>query len=123
MMEDLELLENKKMNVLSKKIVLSSHKSTIVVDLTEIEYLSSNGCYTTFYLNNKNEFVTSKPISYYSKLLENSNFFRIHHKYIINIKYLEEILNGTPFRIKLSSGKVLPVTRFKKNDFMKLFIH
>lgn len=124
MKTDLDVVvKEKKVKTYNDKIVLSSHKNTLLVDVSEIVYLSSNGCYTTFYLLNNSYFTTSKPLSYYNKLLENNNFFRIHHKYLINIKYTKEIISGLPFKVKLSNDVVLPVTKIKKNDFVKLFIH
>lgn len=63
------------------------------IDLLKLEnilFLKSEGRYTTFYLNNNEQILSSKNIGEYENLL-NNNFFRIHNSYIINLAFVKSI--------------------------------
>ena len=48
--------------------------------------MEANNNYTTFYLANNSKLTVSKTLGYYEELLEDTFFFRIHAKYLVNIK-------------------------------------
>ncbi|NSW46411.1 MAG: LytTR family transcriptional regulator [Bacteroidales bacterium] len=119
----IEREETKIEEIKFRKIVLPSLKSSVVVDLSEIEYLESHGCYTEFSLVNGTRYTSSKPLLYYDELLRKYNFFRVHNKYIVNIEHVKGFAIGLPLKLILTSGNLLHVSRLKKNDFMKLYLH
>jgi len=106
-----------------KKIIIQGKNSSDIYSLADIEYVKSRGCYTNFHLVNGDKIVSSKPLAYYEKLLAEHGFIRIHYQYLVNLEHLKSLLNGLPFRIKLTSGQILPVTRYRKMEFYELFLH
>lgn len=110
--------------IYDNKIVLSNSKSSIIVNLSDVEYIESNGCYSHFHLSNdKRVIISSKPLMYYQSILVSHNFLRVHNKYLVNVEHIKEILSGKNLQIVLSSKDVLPVSKFKKSDLTKMFLY
>jgi two-component system LytT family response regulator len=105
------------------RLIIKGKNSSDIFALADIEYGKSRGCYTDFHLVNGAKITSSKPLAYYEKVLAEHNFYRIHHQYLVNIEHVKSLLNGIPFKIKLFSGNILPVSRLKKSDFSDLFLH
>lgn len=105
------------------KIVIVSSKKSIVLALDKIEYLEAMQCYTNIYDITGNSYLSSRPLKYYTELLMDKNFLRVHNKYLININYVSEIESGVPYRVILNSGKVIPVTKFNKGELINLIMN
>jgi|GEM_PF-5333936 hypothetical protein len=57
------------------------------------------------------------------KLITYILILRPLQKYLMNVSYIKSLLKGNPLYIKLSSGTTLQVSRFKKADLLKFFLH
>ena len=85
-------------------------------------YCESNGNYTTFYLtDNIKPILVSRQLGEYEKLLPETEFTRIHDKYIINLSYIKEYIKGSGGEVVLENGKELPVASRRKEDFLARF--
>lgn len=73
-----------------KTIMLKSGKKTYPVKLSEINYIESDGDYLKVQLTDRHIIIHDTLKNFISKL-GNSDFFRIHRSYIINIKKIEYI--------------------------------
>jgi two-component system LytT family response regulator len=105
------------------RLIIQGKNSSDIFALADIEYGKSRGCYTDFHLVNGNRITSSKPLAYYEKLLVEHGFIRIHHQYLVNIEHVKSLLNGIQFKIKLTSGNILPVSYLRKSDFLELYLH
>lgn len=105
------------------KIIIPRKNSSDIYLLSEIEYLSSTGCYTNIHLVDKSKIISSKPLAYYEGLLSDFGFLRIHQKYLVNKECIKTILNGKPLKIKLKSETILTVTRYKKFELYQMFLY
>lgn len=103
------------------QIVITTSKKAMVLDLDDIEFLQSKHCYTEFFTSKQEHIMSSKPIKYYEELLADKHFIRIHNQYLVNKRHIKEILSGTPIKVVLTSGIVIPVTKFKKNELIKQY--
>ncbi len=101
-------------------ITVSSLEKVDFLKKEDIVYCASDGKYTTFYLTNGKNIVSSKNIGVYEKLLENSFFYRIHHSYIINIKHLLKINKRDGCFCELQNNIFLPISKRKQEDFFKI---
>jgi len=106
-----------------KKIIILNNGASEVYSLSEIEYILSEGCYSEFNLTDRRKLTSSKPISYYESILSDYGFIRIHKRYLLNLEHLSVIMPGNPLRVKLKSGELLPVTKYKKLEIYKMFLH
>ena len=112
----MELMENRKP---SERIALPTIDGLIIIDLKDILYCQSENNYTRFHLVNGKTFFVSKTLKKAEVLLMNDkDFFRIHHSFIINLRYIQRYYKGDGGEISLINGKNLPVSRTKKQEFL-----
>lgn len=94
---------------------LQGFKLTNIADIVRCEADSS---YTTFYLIDKTKIIVSRALHDFEEHLSEFNFFRIHHKHLINISHLKEYIKGKGGQVIMTDGSVLDVSVRKKNDFL-----
>ncbi|AEI49656.1 LytR/AlgR family response regulator transcription factor [Runella slithyformis] len=72
------------------------------IDLRRILYLSAQGNYTRFHLDDGEQVITSHSLSIYARLLEKHGFVRVHKSHLLNLEFLRHC------RIQRSQWLVLP---------------
>jgi len=55
--------------------------------------------------------------------LPESWFIRVHHQYLINIQHILRYEKGDGGNITLINGVIIPVSRYKKAEFLKIMLH
>ncbi|UAM99431.1 LytTR family transcriptional regulator DNA-binding domain-containing protein [Polaribacter litorisediminis] len=108
-------------NTLKKKFEYVSITSVDKIELLKVEdivFCKADGKYTEFYTANKQMIVSSRNLGEYEPSL-NNNFFRIHHSYIVNIKYIIKIIKNNGLFCELPDGKLLPVAKRRQEEFVK----
>ncbi len=100
------------------RIILSTLQGFKIVDIASIIRCEADSSYTTFYLTNKTKIMVSKTLHEFEPMLLEQNFFRIHHKHLINIDHLQEYIKGRGGQVVMSDESVLDVSYRKKNDFL-----
>jgi two-component system LytT family response regulator len=115
------LLEQNTQKSEPEKIPLSTSNGLVFVKLTDIMYCESSGNYTNFYLCDDKKIMVSRQLGEYEKLLPETNFIRIHDKYIINLSYIKEYIKGSGGDVVLENGKELPVATRRKEEFLSRF--
>ena len=115
------LLEQNTQKAGPEKIPLSTSNGLIFVKLSDIMYCESSGNYTSFYLCDDKNIMVSRQLGEYEKLLPDTNFIRIHDKYIINLTYIKEYIKGSGGDVVLENGKELPVATRRKEEFLSRF--
>lgn len=105
----------------SDKIPLSTTNGLVFVKLSDIMYCESSGNYTNFYLCDDKKILVSRQLGEYEKLLPETNFIRIHDKYIIQLNYIKEYKKGSGGEVILENGKELPVASRRKEEFLSRF--
>ena len=120
-------LEQNTRQAVPDKIPLSTSNGLVFVKLTEILYCESSGNYTNFFLCNDaqqsatKKIMVSRQLGEYEKLLPETNFTRIHDKYIINLSFIKEYIKGSGGDVVLENGKELPVASRRKEEFLARF--
>ncbi|MEL6944459.1 MAG: LytTR family DNA-binding domain-containing protein [Bacteroidota bacterium] len=97
---------------------ICSKSSTRYVALKEIVYLQAGRNYTSFLLANGEELVASKHLGHYAPQFPCCQFFRCHQSYLVNLKYIQEILSADGYWVKLKNEEVLPLTRGRKEGLL-----
>jgi two-component system, LytTR family, response regulator len=115
------LLEQTNKQAAPNKIPLSTSNGLVFVKLQDIVYCESSGNYTHFHLCDEKKIVVSRQLGEYEKLLPETEFTRIHDKYIINLSYIKEYIKGSGGEAVLENGKELPVATRRKEDFLARF--
>ena len=103
-----------------QKISLHTSEKIIVIELTDIIYCKSDNNYTTFFLENKTKILVSKTLKYYSDMLKEFNFLRVHQSYLINIKYIKEFIKSDGGYLILKDNSNIPVSVRKRNEVVEV---
>ncbi|WP_428665811.1 LytR/AlgR family response regulator transcription factor [Runella sp.] len=85
-----------------------------VIDPRRIIYLSGQGNYTIFHLNDGEQVVTSLSLSSYAPLLETCGFIRVHKSYLLNGYYLDKCRLDRYSELTLPNGKVIEIARRRR---------
>lgn len=115
------LLEQSSKQAAPNKIPLSTSNGLVFVKLTDIMYCESSGNYTTFFLADEKKILVSRQLGEYEKLLPDSEFIRIHDKYIINLSFIKEYIKGSGGDVILENGREIPVAARRKEEFLARF--
>lgn len=88
------------------------------VDICEIIRCEADSCYTFIYLADKTKIIVSKTLHDFENYLSGYNFYRIHHKHLINLGHLKEYIKGKGGQVIMADNSILDVSVRKKNDFL-----
>lgn len=99
-------------------IAISSSSKIEIIHIKDIIYLEADGRYTIFYLTNNNIKIASKNLGEYEKQF-NGNFFRVHHRYIVNLSMVSSINKTAGNYCELINGKTLPIAKRRQDELHK----
>lgn len=85
----------------------------------DVMFCMADGKYTTFFLLGGKKIVSSKNLGEYEKVLDGSCFYRVHHGYIINIRYLISIIKKDGVYCELANKITIPVSKRRQESFNK----
>lgn len=105
-------------NPVQNKINLPTLQGFKRVNVDEIIRCEAYSNYTFIYLLDKSKVMVSKTLYDFEKNLSGYNFFRIHHKHLINLEHLKEYIKGKGGQVVMADNSVLDVSIRKKNDFL-----
>lgn len=78
-------------------------------------------CILIFYLKGNEKILISKPLKYFTDLLENKElFYKTHRSYLVNLQYLQKIVKKEGTYIELENNHRVPVSKEKKEDLFQL---
>jgi two-component system, LytTR family, response regulator len=113
----LEMLNIKK----NKRFAVPTMEGLIMVDSETILYCESDSAYCKIYfINTQKPLVISKTLKEVEEVLQGTDFCRINHSYLINMKCVQSYIRGEGGEVVLNNGIHLPVSRTKKQDFLSL---
>lgn len=103
------------------KIALEVPKGIMFVSYDDIIYFEADGVYTKVYLKNSKPRLISKTLKYFEEQLEDKPiFYRTHRSYLINLKFMSEVVKKDGLHVVLENNKTIPVARDKKEEFLEL---
>jgi two-component system LytT family response regulator len=111
----IELLHQKQHKQLHR-IALQSAKETRFIEPDSIIRCESSNNYTSFFLNNQEKIIVSKPIYEYESLLQDYGFIRCHQSHLVNKKYIKSLLKNDGGLLLLEDGNQIPISRQKKEQ-------
>lgn len=101
------------------RLSLSISTGVIFINTADILYCEANRGYTFFFMKNGDKHITSKTLKEYEDILSPAQFFRIHHSYLINLTEIKRYIKGDGGTAIMSNNTELPVSKRKKDDFVK----
>lgn len=100
------------------RVALPTMEGFEVIDCGHICYCESDGGYTRFFLMNSQMIMISKTLKEVEEVLEKKGFCRVHHSYLINLRYVKKYYRGDGGEVIMIDEKAIPVSRSKKQDFL-----
>lgn len=101
-------------------VAIPSTKKIYFKQLNDILYFESDGRYTVVHLLGGQSIVVAKNMGEYEKVLAPNYFFRIHRKYLINIKYIVNINNADGSSCEMEGKLILPLAKRRKEELVAL---
>lgn len=109
----------KNINKAYSRISVSTSEGVIFLNVADIIYCEATGSYTQFYLKNDEKLLSSRTLKDFEEMLQEHNFFRLHHSYLINLNEIKRYIKGEGGTVIMSNGNEVLVSRRKKDDFIK----
>lgn len=103
-----------------KKLAVHTQEALHFFDMDEVIRLEANSNYTYLYFVNGIKMLASKTLREFEDLLPEKQFFRVHHSFIINLKYIKKFVKTEGGCIEMSDGTLVDISRRKKEQFLQL---
>lgn len=100
------------------RIAISTQKETRFVNTQSIIRCESNNNYTTFFLENREKLLVSKPIYEYEEILSDYGFIRCHQSHLINKKFIRSLVKEDGGYLLLNDQTQVPISKNRK-EFVK----
>lgn len=94
------------------------HRDEHLVYHQEIEFLEASGSYTIIHRKEKSQLVVCKSIGKVVDILNPLMFFRIDRSIAINIRELQQYIDGRCGQVLLNSGATYKVAARRRVDFL-----
>lgn len=91
-------------------------------EMASIVSCEADGTYTRLTLADGSVVVSSKNLKEYELLMQSSGFLRVHHKHLINMKYVSKYVKGSGGYVVMTTGDKIDISRRKKNEFLAQFL-
>lgn len=114
----IEVMKQLKVNFGSHRIGLPVADGVIFINAEEIIRAEAKGSYSTVYLKHGKTLTISKNLKDIELILPENYFFRVHHSWIINIKYLKKYYRGKNSYMEMDDGSTVLVSIRKKSKFL-----
>ena len=96
-----------------QKQILQMEDTGRQLDLNDILYMSAEDKYTMLYTQQE-RLIDRTSLQELEGMLENCGFYRIHRKYLVNLRYHRSMSKGM---LQLSNGQELPVSRRRETGY------
>jgi two-component system, LytTR family, response regulator len=106
---------------LPDKIALPYQNGVSFVPITDIIYCEADDNYTKFHLDNKQEYLVTKPLKDIQETLEERGFMRVHRQYLINLNQIKKYVKGEGNYLIMSNEVSIPVSRSNKEKLIEHF--
>ena len=110
-----EIFEQKRKEA---KVILKTFEEERCVKLQDIYYFDAEDKYLMVHTT-EGDFLIRGSLNEYEELLQQSGFFRIHRKYLVNMWHHKSIKNGN---VMLGNTDVLPLSRRKERLYRTSFM-
>lgn len=115
-----DLLETLQMPKTTRRFAIPTLDGLTLINPDEILYVKSDGPYSHFHFLDRRKMVISKTLKETEEVLPERDFFRIHHSYLVNMKYVQQYLRGEGGEVIMVNGENIPVARSRKQEFLGL---
>ncbi len=103
------------------KIALEIPKGIMFASHNDIVYFEADGMYTNVQLMDGKQKTICKPLKHFVEQLErNAMFFKCHRSYLINLKYVSELVKDDGDYLLMNNQKRIPISKSKRDQFLEV---
>ena len=114
-----QLMDNLKGgNTENFKLALPTSDGLIFIKVNDIVYCEASSNYTHIHMLDGKKHLVSRTLKEYEEMLAESNFFRIHHSYLINLNLIKKYIRGDGGYVVMNNDTSLDVSKRKKEAFL-----
>jgi len=92
-------------------------------DINTVVHIEAQSNYSIIYFSDNRKITASKTLKDFEDLLPDDLFFRVHHSHLINLQYIKRYIKGDGGQVELENGKLVDISRRKKDEFLKAIGH
>ncbi|WP_243471795.1 LytR/AlgR family response regulator transcription factor [Winogradskyella sp. MH6] len=101
------------------KIALEIPKGILFASHNDIAYFEADGMYTNVQLVEGKQKTICKPLKHFvEQLSKNAMFFKCHRSYLINLKYVDELVKDDGDYLLMNNQKRIPISKSKHDQFL-----
>ncbi len=104
----------------TRRIAVPGMTGISFFDADDIVFMKADGSYTRLIMRSGTQEVVSRNLKDFENLLCDSEFCRVHHSFLINLKHVQHYLKGEGGTVVLTGNHRIDISRRKKNEFLKL---
>ncbi|HNW50059.1 MAG TPA: LytTR family DNA-binding domain-containing protein [Prolixibacteraceae bacterium] len=104
----------------NRRIVLKTTESINIIEISDIVYCRSDNTYTTFYLNDREKILISRPMKEYEEMLSEYGFFRPHQSFLVNMQYVSRLDKTDGGFLILKDHTEIPVSIRRKSRLIQV---
>lgn len=101
-----------------RRIALPVADGLEMVDVGNITYCESDGNYTVVHRHETKRLLISRTLKEFEDILDPTQFVRIHHSFLVNVKHVKKYIRGEGGEVIMSDGTNVAVSRRKKQELM-----
>ncbi len=102
------------------KIALPTADGIDFIYIKEIISIESDSNQSKLVLNNGQSLIVMKPLKDIEELLLKYGFYRISTSHLINLSLIKRYVRGDAGEVVMQNGDTIPVSKRKKDEFLKL---
>lgn len=104
-------------------VLLNDGDKCKLVELKDVRYFETCGNYSKTYFSG-GALMINRSLNYLEARLPEKCFFRTSRQYIVNLSHVEKLnkFEGNQFRLTLTCGKEIDVSRRRSNNFQDRLI-
>lgn len=115
----LENLEKAFQQLSLNKIALEVPKGIIFASHDDILFFEADGVYTKVHLaDGKSELICKTLKHFTDQLKEKPLFYKPHRSFLINLKFMKEVVKKDGLQVIMKNQKSIPIARDRKEEFM-----
>ncbi|MFI0429406.1 LytR/AlgR family response regulator transcription factor [Mariniflexile sp. HMF6888] len=102
----------------TKKIPIKIGNKILFIEVQDIIYITASGYYAEIFTENK-KYLLRDSLNNLITQLNSNNFLRIHRSTIINLNYINELINSNygEIDVKMNDNKLFRISKSYKKDF------
>jgi two-component system, LytTR family, response regulator len=105
----------------NNKIGIPVNDGVLFIQCDDIIKIEAKGSYSIIYLTALKKITCTKNLKHLQRLLPESFFLRVHHSWIVNLKYLKKYYRGKHGYMEMEDGSTVSVSVRKKGNFLNHF--